>query len=493
MKNKKVPVEPAKVDPAEILERYRALVPAGTFTCIAQGLGEPLPPALRVNRLQGIDKVIFSRWQTRYGWEVQTVPFCSSGWQVFSAATPPSQTVEHLMGAFYIQEASSMIPPEMFDYDPSHPELVLDLAASPGGKTTHLCDKMGDQGLVIANDASRSRIQALHIALERWGAINAAVTCQPGEYFGTWFPGVFDKVLIDAPCSMEGLRTTDSHPMRAISKHERDSLANRQIRLLTSALQAVRNGGQVVYATCTLAPEEDELVLLAIKKRFGTAVEILSPHVGIQAPALPISRTAEYPDIMHSLRIWPHLYNTAGFFAALIRKNSAIDDKADIRPPRWSSARRGWTQMNSKMTGELAGIMLDQYGFNLTAVVERQRLTFWKRDQRIQAIPEIFLTRFADFPVISAGLEVGRLIAGNLQPSHEWAARFNRQFNSGQLILPAEQTDNWMKGNDVQLSIPGGNHQGRVLCLINEDGQFLGRCKVLPGRIKNLLPRRLVV
>ena len=82
-----------------------------------------------------------------------------------------------------------MLPPELFEYDSDTPELVLDLAASPGGKTTHLVDKMCDLGLVIANDASRSRIQALRLALERWGAINVAITCQPGELFGAWFPG----------------------------------------------------------------------------------------------------------------------------------------------------------------------------------------------------------------------------------------------------------------------------------------------------------------
>ena len=160
-----------------------------------------------------------------------------------------------------------MLPPELFDYDSVEPELVLDLAASPGGKTTHLVDKLGDRGLVIANDASRSRIQALRLALERWGAINIAVTCQPGELFGAWYPGVFDKVLIDAPCSMEGLRTAESHPMRPVTGRERESLSSRQVRLLTGALKAVRVGGQVVYSTCTLAPEEDEAVLLAIKQR----------------------------------------------------------------------------------------------------------------------------------------------------------------------------------------------------------------------------------
>lgn len=489
---KKAPVESVKVDPGEVLERYRALVPAETYACILEELNRPLPQGLRINQLQGTGESEVGRWQARYGWEIKPVSFCPAGWQVFSAVTAPSQTVEHLMGAFYIQEASSMLPPELFDYDSVEPELVLDLAASPGGKTTHLVDKLGDCGLVVANDASRSRIQALRLALERWGAVNAAVTCQPGELFGAWYPGVFDKVLIDAPCSMEGLRTAESHPMRPVSGRERESLSSRQVRLLTGALKAARVGGQVVFSTCTLAPEEDEAVLLAIKQRYGSAVEILTPRLAMEAPALQLSGSESYPDITRALRIWPHLFNSAGFFTALIRKNTAFDEGSGIRPPQHSWPRQGWVRLHSRAVGDLASAMFDQFGFDLAHVAERQALTFWKRDERIQAVPEIFLERFADFPVIGCGLEVGSLINGKMQPSHEWTARFARQFTSGRMILPIDQAASWLRGSDVHLPVPGELHQGSVVCLVNDDGQFMGRGKLLAGRVKNLLPRRLV-
>ena len=492
MKTKKAPVESAKVDPGEVLERYRALVPAETYACILEELNQPLPQGLRINQLQGTGEAEVGRWQARYGWEIKPVSFCPAGWQVLSAITEPSQTVEHLMGAYYSQEASSMLPPELFDYDSVEPQLVLDLAASPGGKTTHLVDRLGDRGLVVANDASRSRIQALRLALERWGAANIAVTCQPGELFGAWYPGAFDKVLIDAPCSMEGLRTAESHPMRPVTERERDSLARRQLRLLTGALRAVRTGGQVVYATCTLAPEEDEAILLAIKQRYGSAVEILSPSLGVHAPALQLSQTEDFPEITHALRIWPHLYNTAGFFAALIRKNSAFDEESRNRAPQYSWARQGWVRLHAREVGELANAMTDQFGFDLTLIAERQALTFWKRDERIQAVPEIFLERFGDFPVISCGLELGSLIAGKMQPSHEWAARFADQFSGGRMILPMDQAVTWLRGSDVHIPVPGDLRQGSVVCLLNDDEQFMGRGKLLAGRVKNLLPRRLV-
>jgi 16S rRNA (cytosine1407-C5)-methyltransferase len=492
MMAKKKNVVDRKVDPNEVLARYRDLVSAGTYACILAELNQPLPPALRINRLQGTDTADVHRWQVKYGWDLKAVPFCAHGWQVNAAATPPSQTVEHLMGAFYIQEASSMLPPELFDYDPARPELVLDLAASPGGKTTHLVDKMGDRGLVIANDASRSRIQALRLALERWGAVNAAVTCQPGEMFGTWFPGVFDKVLIDAPCSMEGLRTAESHPMRTVTGRERESLANRQVRLLISALRSVRTGGQVVYSTCTLAPEEDEAVLLAIKKRFGSALTIVKAPLAMDAPALILPEAVGFPEIAHALRIWPHLYNTAGFFAALIRKNSDLNEEQGSRTPQHSWERQGWSRLNTNAVRDLAHIFMDQYGFELEPVIHRQGLGFWQRDTRLQAVPECFMERFKDFPVFACGLEMGILIAGKLQPSHEWAARFAHMMHTGRMTIPANQLGAWLRGSDVQLPLPGGLQPGRVICLNNEDGQFVGRGKILAGRVKNLLPRRLV-
>jgi 16S rRNA (cytosine1407-C5)-methyltransferase len=415
-----------------------------------------------------------------------------NGWQVTRATTSPSQTLEHLMSAFYIQEASSMLPPELFDYDSGKPELVLDLAASPGGKTTHLVDKMGDRGLVIANDASRSRIQALRLALERWGAINVAVTCQPGEFFGAWFPGKFDKVLIDAPCSMEGLRTAESHPMRPVAGRERDSLANRQVRLLGSALRAVRVGGQVVYSTCTLAPEEDEAVLLAIKQRFGAAVEIVEPRLTVNAPGLDLPGTTQYPEITRALRLWPHLYNTAGFFTALICKKDALDGETISRPPQRSWERQGWVGLKSSVVKDLSTAFSDQFGFDLSSVVRQLGFSFWKRDERIQALPELYLEHFRDFPVAACGLEVGSLINGTLHPSHEWAARFASLFRSGTRIVPDDQLALWLRGSDVHIATPAEYHQGRVVCLFTEGGQFAGRGKILAGRIKNLLPRRLV-
>jgi 16S rRNA (cytosine1407-C5)-methyltransferase len=266
-----------------------------------------------------------------YGWSYSAIPFCPTGFRIESnPGAPISSVLEHKLGMFYIQEAASMLPVELFHFNLSPSEITLDLAASPGGKTTHLIDRSHDTGLVIANDSSQGRIQALKIVLQHWGAVSAAVTRFPGENFGRWFPNTFDRALIDAPCSMQGLRTADSHSSRPVTEKESKNLSRRQISLLISALQAVRVGAEVVYSTCTLVPEEDEGVVETVLKKLGNAVNLINAQEILPQPAPGVQKdeNGEYENSMtNTIRFWPHRYHTAGFFTCLFRKNVELNGK----------------------------------------------------------------------------------------------------------------------------------------------------------------------
>ena len=147
-----------------------------------------------------------------------------------------SRTIEHRTGFYYLQDAASMLPAEMFEYAVEFP-LILDMAASPGGKTTHLAAKIDDRGVIFANDSSSGRIAALRSNLQTWGSFSTALTSYPGERYGEWFPDTFDQVLLDAPCSGESLRTAERRKTRFVSQTERLQLQRRQIKLLESALR----------------------------------------------------------------------------------------------------------------------------------------------------------------------------------------------------------------------------------------------------------------
>ena len=180
------------------LDRYQPLLSADDFAHLQAAMARPLPPALRVNTLKIDLDTARAKWPIEYGWHVQDVPFCESGWQISGNEAALSRTIEHRTGFYYIQDAASMLPAEMFTFDREFP-LILDMAASPGGKTTHLISRMNDRGVMIANDSSSGRIAGLRSNLQSWGTLSSALTSYPGERFGEWWPDTFDYVLLDAP------------------------------------------------------------------------------------------------------------------------------------------------------------------------------------------------------------------------------------------------------------------------------------------------------
>ena len=130
----------------DVLARYRGLLGEAEFAKMLAALAQPLPQALRANPLKVDPQQAMADWCERYGWQVQPVPFCLTGWQILAADIPPSTTIEFHLGQYYIQDAASMLPAELFDFSGLEAPLILDLAAAPGGKTTHLISRSGDRG-----------------------------------------------------------------------------------------------------------------------------------------------------------------------------------------------------------------------------------------------------------------------------------------------------------------------------------------------------------
>ncbi len=474
------------------LDRYRPIFSAEDFAALLTELNQPLLQALRVNPLKTDAHTALPAWAQRYGWQVQPVPYCDHGWWIHSAQTPISQTPEHRLGFYYIQDAASMLPVELFDF-PEHPPLILDLAASPGGKTTHIIAKTGDRGLVIANDSSRERLTALRIVLANWSAYGTAMTNFPGEKYGKWFPETFDRVLLDAPCSMENLRSTESHPMRPITARERTSLAGRQARLLASALQAVRTGGQVVYSTCTLALEEDEGVLDAVLKQFHGLIQVddITPRLPSPAPGLTSDGARVYdPAVEHSARLWPHRFHTSGFFSARLTKLAALPGAKEA-PPARSLERIGWVEMDDREANTLYHKIADLYGFDLPAALKAARTALWKFGNAIYAIPLDYLNRFASLPVQGLGLLLGEDVPEGFAPSHEFCSRYGAAFSGSKINLLDEQVSPWLRGEDVPL-VSANYSNGQMVILVDSIGRNLGRGRIAPQKIKNLLPHRML-
>ena len=474
---------------AESLERMRPLLSTHQFSQLLDELNKPLVPSIRINPLKS-SLTDFHQWVKRYGWQIEVVPFCPMGFRILNADTPVSQTVEHKLGYYYIQDASSMLPVELFDFPQPDP-LILDMAASPGGKTTHLLSRTLDHGLTVANDSSPDRIQALRIVLQNWGAANVAVTRFPGEKFGSWFPDYFDRVLLDAPCSMEGLRATEAHPLRPISEKERSTLSRRQLSLLESALVSCKVGGQVVYSTCTLAPEEDEMVLDQLLNTYSTAFHIDDVSHILVKDARALVEYQEMPlskSIVNAARLWPQIFHTAGFFAARLTKIDAMDFPTAPLPERIHDPRH-LVELSHDALDALGDFLLNEYGFIVSDWLADQHLAIYQHNQYLFAIPDAFFRLFPYLPFQSLGMMVAEQVESGYAISHEFSARFGDRFTKGFLVIDESQVQAWLRGESL---ITATSRDDRILLLRTPHGQNLGRGKCSSGRIKNLLPRRVL-
>ena len=438
-----------------------------------------------------------NKWEKLYGWQSRPVPYSPSGFWVNQPETAPgstpSSTIEHRLGYYYIQEAASMLPPELFDFSGLEHPLILDMAASPGGKTIHLVDRSGDKGFIVANDASRGRLSALRIVLQTWGAINQAITCLPGELIGALAPGRFDAVLLDAPCSMQGLRAAESHKARSITLTEVEALAERQTRLLESALRAVKVGGQVVYSTCTLTPQEDEGVLAALLAQFPGCFHIVDIQQRLPQPAPGLTQFMDehFPaEVARAARLWPHIFGTAGFFAAKLVKDGPLPD-----PPAEPYLRAGKIpQIKVPLPVETQGMtnyLSDLYGFDLSAQMQAQGLKIVEVNGQLSLLGERLEMACADLPWQNSGMALGKALPEGWQPSHEFVSRFGDRFTRGVLALEDAHLPAWLRGEDIRGYTTDAALRGSVVALRDVHGRNLGRAKVLGDRLKNLLPTRL--
>jgi tRNA (cytosine49-C5)-methyltransferase len=292
--------------------RYREVIP--DYERFLSSLEEPLPVSIRTNTLK-IGAAFFRDFMLQQGYSLEAVGGVEEAF-LLSGVESPGATLEYFLGYYQIQGLTSMLPPKILAPRPG--EVILDLCAAPGGKTTHLAQLMGDRGLVVANDFRGERNNVLRSHIDRLGILSVLVCC----YHGTAFPlrRKFDRVLLDPPCSAEGTYRVGYPPPSRENPKVAHHLVRVQKGLLQQALAVLRPGGTLVYSTCTYAPEENEAVLNEALKS-GQAeilpVSIPLPH----SPGLTSWQGECYhPDLVKTVRTYPHQVNSWGFFIGHLRK-----------------------------------------------------------------------------------------------------------------------------------------------------------------------------
>jgi len=292
----------------KFIERYSKLT---NFEKFKEYSTKKQDKSIRVNTL----KIKTSEFKLKE-FELKQIPWCKEGFWVSGERTDLGNLIEHGLGYFYIQEASSMVP--CLVLDPNENDFVLDVAAAPGSKTTQLAVMMKNNGLIMANDCSYRRIKALSANLQRCGVSNTAVTIMDGLNLKGYS---FDKILLDAPCSGTGTIRKSPNTIIEWSPGIIRKLAGIQKKLIRNSFENLKVGGVLVYSTCSVEPEENEGVVSYLLDNFDNAVlEKIKLKMKSSSPILEFENYKYNKEVSKCLRIWPQDNNSDGFFVAKIRK-----------------------------------------------------------------------------------------------------------------------------------------------------------------------------
>ena len=273
--------------------------------------------SIRINTVRGTVKEIKANIEKK-GWILKQIPWSKEG---FWISHPDRKDVgnlwEHHLGKIYVQEAASMIPPLVLQPQPN--EIVLDMCASPGSKTTQMGMMMKNTGLIIANDYKGLRLQSLGINIQRSGLTNVIITLMHGKRFHGF---QFDKILVDAPCSGTGTIRKSLKTIRIWNSGMITKLARQQKELIENAFNNLKVGGEMVYSTCSVEPEENEGVIDYLVNTFPNAeiVKVNLPGLKTSPPITEFNGKSYVSEVKNTIRIWPQDNDTEGFFVAKIKK-----------------------------------------------------------------------------------------------------------------------------------------------------------------------------
>ena len=347
------------------------------YEAFLQSLERPRAVALRINPLKG---------------KTPELPFLTAPvpWEplgyYYDPESRPGLHVFHEAGVYYLQEASAMAPVILLDPQPG--ERICDLCAAPGGKSTQIAGKMMGEGFLLCNEINPKRAKILSRNIERLGVSNALVTNETPQTLSQRLEGFFDRVLVDAPCSGEGMFRKEEAAVTDWSQETVEMCARRQAEILHCAAALVRPGGRLVYSTCTFAPEEDELTV----SDFLRTHPDFYPEI-VDAPWFETGENASY-------RLWPHKLLGEGHFAAVLRR--AGEDFPESTRSTPAPLPKEWKNFAKELGIQLPPGKPVLFGQSL----------YWAPEE----MPD--LTRLK---VMRPGLELGTVKKDRFEPAHALA------------------------------------------------------------------------
>ncbi len=435
----------------------------------------PLRRSIRVNTLKISVSDFLTRAETK-GWILTPVPWCATGFWIErheTDKTPLGNTSEHMAGLFYIQEASSMMPvTALLSEEDDLFKAVLDVAAAPGSKTTQLAAAMNNDGILVANEFSASRIKGLYSNVQRCGVKNVALTNFDGRVFGGWLPEQFDAILLDAPCSGEGTIRKDPDAMNNWSRSSVLDIAETQKDLIESAFHALKPGGVLVYSTCTLNLEENQQVCHHLKDKFEDNVEFERLDNLFHNAQSAVTEDG-------FLHIYPQIFDSEGFFVARIRKNGSVEPpevkKRLGKFPFTRASKKEQENIKTTLAHDLE-IKIPDSG------------NVWLRDNEVWLFPRALEPMIGEIRFDRMGIKLAESHKKGFRWQHEMVMSLATGTESICIELSIEQAREWYMGRDIRPEDLSG--KGEVIIKLGPD--VIGLGKWVGNRIKNGLPRELV-
>ena len=299
-----------------MIERYISFLGVDETIELLKANERPLIPSIRVNTLKIEPNKLREKLEIK-GFELEPIEWVPYAFKVKKGAINIGSTHEYLQGYYYLQNVASMLPSIILDPKPN--ELVIDMCASPGSKSTHLAQIMENKGTLILIERNKKRIPALEINLRRMGIVNSIILNMDAININKLNIQA-DKVLLDAPCTGEGLIREDFKRKKSKNVNDIEKMASVQIKLLEAGLTVLKAGGYLLYSTCSIAPEENELVIdQVLKKNSSMFICEILPQFGVNG-IINVYGKALNQDLKFSQRIYPHIHDTIGFYICLIKK-----------------------------------------------------------------------------------------------------------------------------------------------------------------------------
>ena len=447
--------------PAAFVEKIKKLL-GSEFDEYIKCYDEKRFYGLRVNT----KKISVEEFRKICPFEIEPIPWIENGFYYDGENVQAAKHPYYFAGLYYLQEPSAMTPANRLPIEPG--DKVLDVCAAPGGKATELGAKLQGKGVLVANDISNSRAKGLLKNIELFGIENVLVLSEEPGKLESYFPEYFDKILIDAPCSGEGMFRKDKKMVKAWEEHGPEFFAKIQRSIVTQAARMLKPGGMILYSTCTFDSEENEGTIEFLKEQFPEfEIKDILPYEGFAKgkPEVTKSKDASFEK---TVRIWPHKLRGEGHYLALLQKG-------DVPAHKDTEERKGKAK---KVPEEISDFFK-----NISWEMDWNRLEIYSEKVYYmpQGVPNVKGIRF-----LRTGLYLGDLKKNRFEPSQSLAMCLKQEEYQQCVSIPVddERIIKYLKGETIDVEdLVEPKCKGWYLVLV--DKYPLGWGKLSNGTLKN--------